>query len=309
MKKAYFTSGDPRIIGEAFNRRQGITHITSGVIGAGDPPQRPAEVEQSNDFVFAVEIGYDPAHISYETLLAIFFEFADPTDSGGQFKHRGKAYRPIIHTSARTQEDQANAMVRNLSEQRLYEAPIVVELQPLKTFYPLSVGPNLSELSKSEYDHMFNSPARKRMREAFKPFKHKRLHKQLSRLSYLVTQEAMTESPYQNPYHDNKDEGLYVDIASGEPIFTTNEQYDSGCGWPSFTHPLERLETHLDESMGMRRVEVRSRRGDSHLGHVFDDGPSEAGGLRYCINSASMRFIPKDRLKKEGYAEYLKYFK
>ena len=132
--------------------------------------------------------------------------------------------------------------------------------------------------------------------------------KKLNSEQYRVTQQNGTETPYQNAYYNNEEEGLYVDVVSGEPLFTTNEQYDAGCGWPSFTKPVSEVEVNLDTSHGMRREEVRSKDADSHLGHVFDDGPVEAGGLRYCINSAALRFIPRDRLEEEGYGEYLKHF-
>ncbi|MDA3914216.1 peptide-methionine (R)-S-oxide reductase MsrB [Oleiagrimonas sp.] len=123
---------------------------------------------------------------------------------------------------------------------------------------------------------------------------------------YRVTQEAGTEPPFRNAFHDHKAPGLYVDIVTGEPLFTSMDKYDSGCGWPSFTRPLEseNVVENRDSSLGMIRTEVRSRHGDSHLGHVFPDGPADQGGLRYCINSASLRFIPVDALESEGYGEY-----
>jgi peptide-methionine (R)-S-oxide reductase len=127
---------------------------------------------------------------------------------------------------------------------------------------------------------------------------------------YRVTQDAATERPFDNLYNANKAAGLYVDIVSGEPLFTSVDKFESGCGWPSFTRPLQNehvIEKH-DRSHGMIRTEVRSRDGDSHLGHVFPDGPRESGGLRYCINSASLRFIPVDQLDSEGYGEYRKLF-
>ncbi len=137
--------------------------------------------------------------------------------------------------------------------------------------------------------------------------KAKRL-KKLNSEQYKVTQKNGTERPYQNAYYNNTEEGLYVDIVSGEVLFTSNEQYDAGCGWPSFTKPVGEVNIDLDTTHGMRREEVRSVEADSHLGHVFNDGPPEEGGLRYCMNSAAMRFIPKAKLKEEGYGAYLKYF-
>jgi peptide-methionine (R)-S-oxide reductase len=134
--------------------------------------------------------------------------------------------------------------------------------------------------------------------------------KKLDKMQHAVTQDSATEPPFRNPFWDHKEEGLYVDIVSGEPLFTSLDKFDSGCGWPSFTKPVEQAHVteHEDRSHGMRRTEVRSKHGDSHLGHVFPDGPRDAGGLRYCINSASLRFVPKDRMEAEGYGGYLKLF-
>ncbi|QGU95925.1 peptide-methionine (R)-S-oxide reductase MsrB [Clostridium bovifaecis] len=143
----------------------------------------------------------------------------------------------------------------------------------------------------------------------YKPSKED-IKKKLSSLQYKVTQENTTEKPFQNEFWDHKEEGIYVDIVSGEPLFTSLDKFDSGCGWPSFTKPIERklIKENADFSHNMHRIEVRSRYGDSHLGHVFTDGPIEKGGLRYCINSAALKFIPKSKLKEEGYGEYLKSF-
>lgn len=135
------------------------------------------------------------------------------------------------------------------------------------------------------------------------------LKAKLTDMQYHVTQENGTEPPYQNEYDAHYEQGIYVDIISGKPLFSSLDKYDAGCGWPSFTKPIETLEVteHFDDSHGMRRVEVRSKTADSHLGHVFPDGPGEAG-LRYCINSAALRFIALADLEKEGYGEYLKLF-
>lgn len=138
----------------------------------------------------------------------------------------------------------------------------------------------------------------------------KDLKNKLTDMQYYVTQENGTEPPFQNEYDAHYEEGIYVDIVSGKPLFSSTDKYDAGCGWPSFTKPIEKVEVteHFDESFGMRRVEVRSKTADSHLGHVFPDGPEETGGLRYCINSAALKFIPVDTLKKEGYEQYEKLF-
>lgn len=134
------------------------------------------------------------------------------------------------------------------------------------------------------------------------------LKKKLTKMQFYVTQEDGTEPPFDNPFYNNKEEGIYVDIVSGEPLFSSLDQYDAGCGWPSFTKPIKEVREKLDSRYGMRRVEVRSVDADSHLGHVFPDGPKDKGGLRYCINSASLRFIPKSKLQEEGYEAYLSLF-
>ena len=133
------------------------------------------------------------------------------------------------------------------------------------------------------------------------------LKERLTPIQYEVTQEDGTERPFHNEFWDHEEEGIYVDIVSGEPLFSSDDKYDAGCGWPSFTTPIEgkNIEEKLDTSRGMRRTEVRSRHGDSHLGHVFPDGPKESGGLRYCINSAALRFIKKEDMEEQGYGEYL----
>jgi peptide-methionine (R)-S-oxide reductase len=140
--------------------------------------------------------------------------------------------------------------------------------------------------------------------------KNKEAIARLSPEQYRVTQQSATERPFQNAFWDHDEPGIYVDIVSGEPLFSSLDKFESGCGWPSFTRPLEpeNVEEHADTSHGMIRTEVRSSHGDSHLGHVFDDGPREKGGLRYCINSASLRFIPLEELENEGYGAYRKLF-
>lgn len=138
--------------------------------------------------------------------------------------------------------------------------------------------------------------------------KNEDLKKKLTPLQYHVTQENGTERPFENEFWNHHEDGIYVDIVSGEPLFSSLDKFDSSCGWPSFAKPLTSVDTKMDKSFGMIRTEVRSKEGNSHLGHLFSDGPLELGGYRYCINSASLRFIPKKDLVKEGYADYLKLF-
>jgi len=134
--------------------------------------------------------------------------------------------------------------------------------------------------------------------------------RKLSSMQYQVTQQSRTEAPFHNEYWNNHEEGIYVDIVTGEPLFSSTDKYDSGTGWPSFTKPIDDnfITNHVDKELGIERTEVKSKNGGSHLGHVFDDGPTEKGGKRFCVNSAAMRFIPKAELKPQGYSKYLKLF-
>ncbi len=136
----------------------------------------------------------------------------------------------------------------------------------------------------------------------------KALKKRLTNIQFHVTQEEGTEPPFQNAFWDHEEEGIYVDVVSNEVLFSSKDKYDAGCGWPSFTKPISKVKTHVDRRYGMERIEVRSEQADSHLGHVFDDGPEETGGLRYCINSAALKFVPVSKMKEEGYENYLKLF-
>ncbi|HRU42404.1 MAG TPA: peptide-methionine (R)-S-oxide reductase MsrB, partial [Candidatus Diapherotrites archaeon] len=159
---------------------------------------------------------------------------------------------------------------------------------------------SLKAVSRPKVDPaLYEKPSQEKIRES------------LSDIQYSVTQESATELPFRNEYWDNHKAGIYVDIVTGEPLFFSADKYDSGCGWPSFTRPIDRavLKKREDKSHFMHRTEVRSRVGDSHLGHVFDDGPKDKGGLRYCINSASLRFIPVEKMKEEGYGDLISYVK
>lgn len=303
MKRAYFSGGDPRILVFAFNKRPGIENIRPGFFHTENISSYDEALE--NDSPTGVEVVYDSRYCSYDALLDIYFEFIDPTNHFKDANYNLNAYAPIIHTQNAKEYDAAKAFKGFVQSNVDYGAPLDISLKKRETFY----ASTLENLSETAWRALLKNHGVERARDYYKPFKQSRLKNSLPKLSYLITQQDYTESPFQNPYHDNDQVGIYVDVVSGEPLFTTNEQYDSGCGWPSFTAPIERLTVNLDTSMGMRREEVRSNRADSHLGHVFDDGPKEAGGLRYCINSAALRFIPVESLEKEGYGEYLKYFK
>jgi len=298
-----------------FEEMPGIQEVVSGYTGGRTENPTYEEVcSETTGHAEAVQIAYDPEIMPYEKLLGIFWQQIDPTDPGGQFHDRGESYRTAIFYHTEEQRKLAEASKAELEASGRFDRPIVTAIEPADPFYPAE-----------DYHQDFHrkNPYRYKMyrkgsgRDAFIE-RHWRmekdadeLKKRLTPLQYEVTQNNGTEPPFRNEFWDHNEEGLYVDIVSGEPLFTSMDKFDSNCGWPSFTKPLRSgsVVERTDLSHGMVRTEVRSREADSHLGHVFDDGPRDHGGLRYCINSAALRFIPKDDLEKEGYAEYRKLFK
>jgi len=302
-----------------FQEAEGVAGVVSGYTGGHrDNPTYEEVCSNTTGHCEAVQVTYDPEVISYESLLDIFWRQINPTDPGGQFYDRGNSYRTAIFYHSEEQKRKAEASRRELDESRRFDRPVVTEILPVAHFYPAEDyhqdyhGKNLSHYSLyrqgSGRDHFIErywGGERSNKSAGVGDLK-----KRLTPMQYDVTQNSSTEPPFRNEYWDNKREGLYVDIVSGEPLFSSQDKFDSGCGWPSFTRPVdpENIKEKEDLTHNMVRTEVRSRGADSHLGHVFQDGPAP-GGLRYCINSASLRFIPKEDLVKEGYEEYVMLFK
>ena len=293
---------------EAYMARvYGVADAVSGYAnGTVDNPTYSQVVGGKTGHAETVHVRYDPARVDLETLLEHYFTLIDPTSVNRQGNDRGAQYRTGIYYREPADRGIIDAVVERVRQS--HDKPIATEVTPLTAFWPAEAyHQDYLEQEPDGYCHVDFAPLYS-MEGRIDASRYTvpdeaTLRKLLTPEQYAVARESDTERAFSNAYWDNHEPGLYVDIVTGEPLFSSRDKYDSGCGWPSFTRPIaaEVVIERRDTTLGMVRTEVRSRAGDTHLGHVFDDGPKEAGGLRYCINSASLRFVPLADMESEGY--------
>ena len=311
MAEIYLAGGCFWGLEEYFSRIEGVKKTTVGYAN-GQVESTNYQLIHQTDHAETVHLIYDEKRVSLREILLYYFRVIDPLSVNKQGNDVGRQYRTGVYYT--NQADKAVIEQVFTEQEKQLGQKIAVELEPLR-HYVLAEDYHQDYLKKNPggYCHI-------NVNDAYQPLvdpgqyekpTDAELKEQLTQEQYQVTQHSATERPFHNAYNATFEEGIYVDVTTGEPLFFAGDKFESGCGWPSFSRPIARevLRYYEDKSHGMERIEVRSRSGNAHLGHVFTDGPESAGGLRYCINSAALRFIPKEKMEAEGYAYLLQHMK
>ncbi len=331
-KTALFAGGCFWCVEADFEKLSGIVNVVSGYAG-GNTDNPTYENYAQGGHREVVEVTYDPTKTTYENLAEHIIRYSDPTDATGSFYDRGVQYAPAIYYDTEDEKTIAQQVIAKIDAEGVYDKPITIIVIPRVKFWPAeeyhqdyskknplrykfyrgNSGRDKfidTHKEKASTNQTTDNTVRNMNFENYQKPSDETLKQKLTPLQYKVTQEEGTEPAFENEYNAHKADGIYVDRISGEPLFSSRDKYDSGTGWPSFVKPIEQDDITLHEDKGFftTRVEVRSHYADSHLGHVFDDGPEDRGGKRYCMNSAALLFIPKEDMEAKGYGQYLSLF-
>jgi peptide methionine sulfoxide reductase msrA/msrB len=297
-----------------FQSLKGVDSVVSGYAGGTQESAKYSKVSGGDTgHAEVIKITYRPDIVTLGRILQVFFSVAhDPTQLNRQGADVGTQYRSAIFVKSPEERAYVDSYIKQLDEAKVFAKPIVTTIEDATGFY-IAEGEHQNYAERNPdnpYIQGVSMPKVEKLKKNYSEFLKTKKLDHLTDEQIYVTQKKGTERPFLNAYWDNKEEGIYVDIVSGEALFSSTDKFDSGTGWPSFTKPIQdnKVTEVEDRSHGMMRTEVRSSSADSHLGHVFDDGPKDKGGVRYCINSASLKFIPKADMEKEGYGAYLYLF-